>query len=855
MPLTPRPFLLALLVAASPAVIGAQSSPTKGDTPGGIDPDKEFSLFEGASDGAPFDMAFPGSGLTPEDPVTQIARRKYAAAAFAAETGPPVRAYELFKEAAEADPENTWIAIRAIDAAITVNDLAYAQSTAEGILKYSPNEARAMVRLGTVAMYREKYDLADEWFQKVLAVEPNNTEALTRLAQISYDVRRDFEKTKEYTARLLTISMLDLQAMLWNAQANALTGDVEQAAELYDRLLRYRPSLVAQLDDLARRLLRMGRDQDAMLLYSRGIAMAPNARALRANWEALLNREGGQESVLKGYQDLVEKNHNDPQIQELFAEYLARIGDNVRLRELRRWMLQADGTYVPAMVDLARMALADGNMEEADKLVNQAIAIGTDDPDVYRMIGKEYLAAGHRARAKDLLNRAIILDPKDAEALRLIGLLFEEEKDYKTAEENLRAATDAEKANPIYLRSLAEFFLRRNRSRESIELFQQVLAADPKDYQAQIQLAELYFRVGDSKGLDLVEQSFASRTPDNDEMRYQYGLIANRYGEFERARKALEKVVELLPGLAEARYSLALAYVDLGRQDLADKMMADGERWAVEPQSRVRFQRLLASYFEETQNRSNWIAATKKLVELDGTSFEAHRAYTLALSDSGRESEALAQIAAAEAQALDTDPVELTILRATVLRENGHGDEALKMLIELRVAYPDAPEATFQTAYAAGDLGNLALAEQCYRELMHARKETDVRSISLAVLAANNLSYLLARRNERLEEALELVKVAMEDDPDSSYILDTYGYIQFRLGEFELAQSYMERAARRSPRDAEMHANLGDLYVAMGRLEAAKASYTRAIALDPNLDGLKEKVASLSPNAGTPEKR
>jgi len=855
MPLTTRPYLLALIVAASPAILAAQSAPTEGNGVGGIDPDEEFILFEHAEMEAPFESAFPGSGLTGEDPVTVLARRKYAAAAFAAETGPPVRAYELFKEAAAADPENTWIAIRAIDAAVTVNDLAYAQETAEGILKYAPDEARAMVRLGTVAMYREKYDLAEEWFHKVLAVEPNNTEALTRLAQISYDVRRDFEKTKEYTARLLTISMLDLQAMLWNAQANALTGDVEQAAELYDRLLRYRPSLVAQLDDLARRLLRMGREADAMLLYSRGVAMAPGARALRANWEALLSKDGGQEAVLKGYQDLVEQNHNDPQIQELFAEYLSRIGDNVRLRELRRWMLQADATYVPAIVDLARMALSDGNMEEADGLVNQAIAIGTDDPDVYRMIGKEYLAAGHRPRAKDLLTRAIILDPKDAEALRLIGLLFEEEKDFKAAEENLRAATDAEKANPIYLRSLAEFFLRRNRSRESIELFQQVLATDPRDYQAQIQLAELYFRVGDNTGLDLVEQTFAARTPDNDEMRYQYGLIALRYGEFERARKALEKVVELLPGLVEARYSLAMAYVDLGRSDLADRMMADGDRWAAEPQSRLRYQRLLAAYFEETNNESNRIAATKKLVELDPTSFEAHRAYALALSDAGRESEAMAQVAAAEGAATDVDAVDLAILKAQVLRENGKGEEALKQLIELRKQNPDAHEATFQTAYVAGDLGNIALAEQCYRELMHARNDADVRSVSLYVLAANNLSYLFARRNERLEEALELVKLAMEDDPDSSYILDTYGYIHFRMGEFEVAQSYMERAARRSPRDAEMHANLGDLYVAMGRLEAAKAAYDKAIALDPDLEGLKEKVANLTPNAGAPGKQ
>lgn len=850
----PSAFLTAALLAGlygpTPAQEGAPAGSGAGT--GGIDPAQERPLLPQWLEEAPFETAFPGSGLDPEDPVTRLARRKYAAAAYAAETGPPTKAFELFKLAVEADPEDPWIAMRAIDAAMMVNELQYAEETALRILGYDPKETRVMIRLGLIAMYREKYDTAEEWFQKALAVHPNNTEALTRLAQIAYDVRRDFEKTKEYTGRLLKISTLDLQAMLWNAQAHALTGDVDQAAALYERLLRYRPNLVAQLDDLARRILRLGREEDAMRLYARGIAMAPFARGLRNNWEALLQSKGGDEGVLAGYQKLVEDSKNDQQVQELFAEYLQRTNDTVRLRELRKWMLESDPSYIPAIVDLARMELMANNMEAADALVKRAMEIGPDDGSVYRLIGKDYLGLGHRARARELLERAAVLDPRDAEAQRLLGLLLEEERDFAGAEARFRAATDAERASPQYMRALAEFFMRRDRTREALEVFQQVLAIDPRDYDVQVMVAELYFRLNDQRGLDIIEQTFANRTPEIDEMRLQYGILAQRFGEYERSRKALEKVLELVAGLHEARYYLALAYYNLGRKDLADKTMEEGAKFTGSPEQAVRYQMMRLSYFEETGDQERQLEAARKLAELQPGDLEVVRQHALALAKSGKVEEALRIVDSARGEAAPDEALPYDLLRAAVLRTAKKNDEALEALLVLRREHPGDAEVTFQTAYAAGDAGRMELAEQCYRELIHARDQSNPRSISLFVLASNNLAYQLARRGERLEEALELVKGAMEEDSDSGYILDTYGYIKLKLGDLPVAQEYLERAARRSPRDAEVHANLGDLYVAQGRLDAAKASYERALALDPALQGLREKHASVSSGVTPP---
>ncbi len=98
----------------------------------------------------------------------------------------------------------------------------------------------------------------------------------------------------------------------------------------------------------------------------------------------------------------------------------------------------------------------------------------------------------------------------------------------------------------------------------------------------------------------------------------------------------------------------------------------------------------------------------------------------------------------------------------------------------------------------------------------------------------NYLGYSWVDRGERLEEAFELIRRAVELDPDSGAIVDSLGWAHYRLGEFEEAVRHLERAVELSPEDPVINDHLGDAYWRVGRRLEASYQWTRSLSLDPD---------------------
>jgi tetratricopeptide (TPR) repeat protein len=835
--------------AAQDAASGGEASGTTG-----FDPAAEQFLYRGATAIEAPDTYFPGAGPAHEDPATRLARESYVRGALLAEKGNPVKAFERFREAATRDPENVWLRLRAIDAAIMLSDFGYAQEAASDILRFDPDNTRVMFRLGQVALIRDRVREAEEWFRRVLEREPRQVDALAAMAQIAFEHYRDLEATKEYSGRILKVTNLHLQAMLWNAQANALTGDVATAADLYERLLSYRPQLIMQVEDMARQLMLRGRQEDAMLLYRRAIRMAPSAQNVRFAWEEQLRRRGGDAAVREGYLQLLAEHENDLDVQELYAEYLTRTGDLLALRALRESMLKAEPMYVPALIDLARLSLDAGDTARADEFVQRTLAAGPDNSDVYRQLAELYLRRRKDLdRAATLLERAVALNPRDARSLLLLGLIAEERKDFLAAEARLRDALAAAPAQKEPLRALGDFFLRRERLREATDVLEQVMAIDPEDREVRLRLAQLFFEADNARGLDRVEAAVAAASPANDTFLAQYGILARQYGQFERARKALERVVESIPGYAQVRFELAACYAHLNRRDLADRLVQQGRSLATDSVSKAGYLRGLIDYAEHVGDPALHVDAWRELSELEPGEFSTQEGYTLALADAGRTEEALRQLEETKTRFALRNPEQVKLLEAGTLVRTGSPDRALAILDGMLKDMPDDTGILFQKAFVANEAGRGELAESLYRKVLEKLGEADEENSSLVALSSNNLAYMLAKRGEKLEEALELAKEARRLNRRAPYVMDTYGYILFRLGRLDEAQKLLEEAARLTLSDAEIHSNLGDLYTAMGRLDAAKASYERAKAIDPDLEGLREKLAQVESGGKKPQ--
>jgi tetratricopeptide (TPR) repeat protein len=98
----------------------------------------------------------------------------------------------------------------------------------------------------------------------------------------------------------------------------------------------------------------------------------------------------------------------------------------------------------------------------------------------------------------------------------------------------------------------------------------------------------------------------------------------------------------------------------------------------------------------------------------------------------------------------------------------------------------------------------------------------------------NYLGYSLVERQEKLDEALDMIERAVAARPDSGYIVDSLGWVLFRLGRYNEAVEHMEHAVELMPVDPVVNDHLGDVYWAVGRAREAEFQWKRALSfIDP----------------------
>jgi tetratricopeptide (TPR) repeat protein len=104
----------------------------------------------------------------------------------------------------------------------------------------------------------------------------------------------------------------------------------------------------------------------------------------------------------------------------------------------------------------------------------------------------------------------------------------------------------------------------------------------------------------------------------------------------------------------------------------------------------------------------------------------------------------------------------------------------------------------------------------------------------------NYLGYSLVQKELKLDEALDMIERAVAARPDSGYIVDSLGWVLYRLGRYEEALPHMERAAELMPIDPIVNDHLGDVYWAVGRKREAEFMWKRALSFADMGDSSEE---------------
>jgi Flp pilus assembly protein TadD len=183
------------------------------------------------------------------------------------------------------------------------------------------------------------------------------------------------------------------------------------------------------------------------------------------------------------------------------------------------------------------------------------------------------------------------------------------------------------------------------------------------------------------------------------------------------------------------------------------------------------------------------------------------------------------------------DRVQILMADAQLLRQANQNEEALAVLTEGVKRYPGNTDLLYDFAMAAEKLNRLDIMETTLRKVI----ELDPKNQH----AYNALGYSLAERNIRLDEALSLIDMALKLAPEDPFIMDSMGWVQFRLGKLKEAEDSLRRAYVLRP-DPEIAVHLGEVLWVKGQKADAQKLWRDAKTKDPLNDTLKTTLARLN---------
>jgi tetratricopeptide (TPR) repeat protein len=287
-------------------------------------------------------------------------------------------------------------------------------------------------------------------------------------------------------------------------------------------------------------------------------------------------------------------------------------------------------------------------------------------------------------------------------------------------------------------------------------------------------------------------ERLVKQAPDSVEVHFAVGVLALQAKDFDKAQRHLEKVLSLGQRLLEANYYLGRLFETKGDVDNA-----------------------LRHYYA-VRHGEYYLSAHSRAASL--------------LADQGKLDRARELLHALETD----DPQErlrLYLVEGELLRRAGLYQEAFDFYTEKLAQMPQDTALRYARALVAERLDKLTMAEEDLRAIID-REPGNAQAL-------NALGYTLADRTDRYEEALGFIQRALEANPGDAAIIDSMGWVQFRMGNHEQAVEYLRKALALID-DPEIAAHLSEVLWVMGDKQEARKLWDEFLGKFPEHESLLE---------------
>ena len=351
------------------------------------------------------------------------------------------------------------------------------------------------------------------------------------------------------------------------------------------------------------------------------------------------------------------------------------------------------------------------------------------------------------------------------------------------------------------------------------------------DYEA---AALLYGQMGPEERSSAIAglKTFLDRNPNAKEARFAYAKLLLADNQLDAAQKQFETLEKRYPHELSTLMALALLNLHAKHPEQAEQYL---QKYASEAEQQNTDGAQAYVYLAQiAQDRKDYPAADKwlsKIREDSNAYLPAQIGRAQLLADQGKVDEGRALLHSISIKT--SDPREQLALKraeSDLLVKAKRYDEAEKLLAVEVKNHPDDPDLLYQYGMVAELNKHYDVMEKTMRRVMASQPEN--------AQAYNALGYSLTVRNTRLPEALKLLQKASALAPDDPYILDSLGWVKYRLGDKPQALELLRRAYGIQAQ-AEIGAHLGEVLWESGQQDEARKTWREALKVDGDDDTLR----------------
>jgi tetratricopeptide (TPR) repeat protein len=308
--------------------------------------------------------------------------------------------------------------------------------------------------------------------------------------------------------------------------------------------------------------------------------------------------------------------------------------------------------------------------------------------------------------------------------------------------------------------------------------------------------------------------------PRSRDLRVSYARLLTEAKRYKEAQKQFEHLLRQKPNDTDILYALSLLALEGKKYKVAEyylkKMIKSGTRMA----ESYYYLGLIAEQRRRYDAAISWLSKVRKGDRV----IDSHLRIATIMSKKGDVEAARRFLYQLKPRTKQLE-IRLYLTEADILQRAKRYTDALEVINNALTANPNHMDLLYTRAMMAEKINRIDIVEKDLKIILEKNPKN--------AQALNALGYTLADRTKRYQEAYDYIRRALELSPNQAAIIDSMGWVQYRMGNYKDSIKHLRRALS-IEENAEIAAHLGEVLWVSGDKKGAKKVWQKAIRIDSN---------------------